>query len=377
MRDVLAAEPVNTERQLEVDIGKASMVLMLPFIHCIIECCTDAQFDYGIPFLFDTIIGGAFSAPMYLFCMGICMVYSRNATTAERVSRGIRLIGIFYLAQTFRYLIPYLIGYGITGDREQFIDPLIYRWLGNDVLLFAGMAIIVIALFIHWGLSDRMMIEISAVLLLATNLIGDVDTGSRFGNIFLGYFIGTTDTDEMVVSDFPLLTWLIVPVCGYAFGKVLVRVRDKDRFYGRLIIPMLAIPAIWYPIGNHFELGVFDYGQNAYYHMMAWDCVCYLCLTVGMLSLWHFVSKLLGKGLKAFLTETSRNITSIYCIHWVFVICITNVILYIVNGTQILPVPYVMLIALGIDIAAWIIAHYWSVYKNGRETRSAEHTTAA
>ena len=68
-RELFADKPVNTGRQIEVDIGKATMVLMLPFIHCIIECSTDAQFDYGVSFLFDTIIGGPFSAPMYLFAM--------------------------------------------------------------------------------------------------------------------------------------------------------------------------------------------------------------------------------------------------------------------------------------------------------------------
>ena len=367
-RDILADTPVNTGRQIEVDIAKATMLLMLPFIHCIIECSTDAQFDYGLSFLFDTVIGGPFSAPMYLFAMGIGMVYSHRVNTIDRVKRGLMLIGIFYIAQTFRYLIPYLIGYGITGDREQFIDPLIYRWLGCDVLLFAGMAIIVIALFIHLGFSERMMIEISVCLLLITNLIGDIDTGSGAGNIFLGYFIGTTDAEEMVISDYPLLTWLIIPVCGYAFGKVLIRVKNKDRFYGILTIPMLVIPALCYPILNYYEMGVFDYGENAYYHMMAWDCVWYLCLNVGMLGLWHFLSKNMGEGFRAFFSETSRNITSFYCIHWVFVICITNVILYIINGTQVFPIPYVLLIALGIDIVTWFIAHYWAIWKKSRAT---------
>ena len=362
-RELFADKPVNTGRQIEVDIGKATMVLMLPFIHCIIECSTDAQFDYGVSFLFDTIIGGPFSAPMYLFAMGIGMVYSRKVITSDRVKRGLKLIGVFYIAQTFRYLIPYLIGYGISGDREQFIDPLVFKWLGCDVLLFAGLASIVIAMFIHWGFSTGMMIEVAVSTLLITNLVGDIDTGSNAGNIFLGYFIGTTDSEEMVISDYPLLTWLIVPVCGYAFGKMLIRLKNKDRFYGIVTIPLLTIPVMWYWIGNYYELGVYDYGQNAYYHMMAWDCVWYLCLTVGMLGVWHFLSKIMGDGLKAFFTETSRNITSFYCIHWVFVICITNVILYIVNGTQIFPIPYVMLIALGIDIVTWFIAHYWNKWK--------------
>ena len=38
---LLADTPVNNGRQLDVDIAKAQMVLMLPFIHCIIECTTD------------------------------------------------------------------------------------------------------------------------------------------------------------------------------------------------------------------------------------------------------------------------------------------------------------------------------------------------
>ena len=371
MREDLADEPLNTGRQLEVDIGKATMVLMLPFIHCVIECSTEAQFDYGLSYLFDTIIGGPFSAPMYLFAMGIGIVYSRRNEFRSRVKHGLTLIGIFYLSNTVRFLIPYLIGYGITGDREQFIEPLIFKWLGADVLLFAGMAYIVMALFIHLELPVRMMIEISAALLLLTNLIGEVDTGSDICNIFLGYFIWVNDADDMVISDFPLLTWLIIPVCGYAFGRVLIRVKDKDRFYRKFTLPMLLIPAIWYFPGNYYELGLYDYGENAYYHMMAWDCLQYLCLTVGMLGLWHFVSKIMGEGLMKFMTETSRNITSFYCIHWVFVIWVTNVILYMINGTQVFPIPYAMLIALGICIVTWIMAHYWSVYKRAGSKRSA------
>ena len=36
VKGMLADKPVNTGRQLDVDIAKAEMVLMLPFIHCII-----------------------------------------------------------------------------------------------------------------------------------------------------------------------------------------------------------------------------------------------------------------------------------------------------------------------------------------------------
>ena len=363
VKGLLADKPVNTGRQLDVDIAKAEMVLMLPFIHCIIECTNDEGLCSGIPYLFDTIIGGPFSAPMYLFAMGIGFVYSRKVTLQQQLKRGLTLIGIFYLNNTCRFLIPYLIGYEISGDAEHFIEPLFYRWLGNDVLLFAGLATIMVGIFRHLKLSDKAMLGIATAMTVAASLIGDVDTHSMFGNIFLGYIVGTDDATGMVISDFPLLTWLIIPVAGFVFGKVLIRVKKKGAFYRHICFPAIIIPLIYFPIGIHFGWGMFGEGQNCYYHMMIWDVFVCICLDIGMLGALHITSLIMGTGAKAFFTEVSANITSIYCIHWVFVRTITNVILYIKNGTQELPLWETMLLALAILIVTLILAHYYKILK--------------
>ena len=363
VKGMLADKPVNTGRQLDVDIAKAEMVLMLPFIHCIIECTSEEGLCSGIPYLFDTIIGGPFSGPMYLFAMGIALVYSRKVTPGLQLKRGLILLGIFYLSNTCRFLIPYMIGYKISGDREQFIDPLFYRWLGNDVLLFASLAIITIAVFRYLGLSDKAMLGIAAAMTVASSLIGDVDTHSMFGNIFLGYFIGTDDATGLVISDFPLMTWLIIPVSGMVFGRVLIRVKNKREFYRTVSWIPLIIALAYFPVGIHFGWGMFGEGQNCYYHMKIWDvCIC-LCLDVGMLGVWYALSRRLPTGAKAFFSEVSANITAIYCIHWVFVRTITNVIIYIINGTQLLPLWETMLLSLAILIVSLIMAHYYKSVK--------------
>ena len=361
MRELLADEPVNKGRQLDIDIAKAEMVLLLPFIHCIIECTSDEGLCSGIPYLFDTIIGGPFSAPMYLFAMGMCLVYSHRQTPELWFKRGIRLIGVFYLSNTCRFLIPYLIGYKISGDREHFLEPLFYRWLGNDVLLFAGLALIAVAVFSYFKLSYKAMLGIAAVMTISATLIGDVDTGSMFGNISLGYIVGTDDATGYVISDFPLLTWLIFPIAGYLFGKVHIRIKDKGAFYRIVSPPALLVPLIYFPIGIHFGWGMFGEGQNCYYHMMIWDVAVCLCLDLGMLGVWHLLSHYMSNRGKGFLHEVSCNITAIYCIHWVFVRTITNVIIYRKNGTQILPLWETMLLSLAILVVTLIIAHY---YKN-------------
>ena len=140
-----------------MDIARAIPILCLPIIHCIIECCTDEMLESGIPYLFDTVIGGPFSAPMYLFAMGVSIDYSRRKTPKKIALKGLDVLLMSFVLNIFRFLIPYLVGYAMSGDREQFIEPLVYKVLGNDVLLFAGLALLVIALFVKWELSCRKM----------------------------------------------------------------------------------------------------------------------------------------------------------------------------------------------------------------------------
>jgi hypothetical protein len=90
--EVFTVEGSNTGRQTELDIGKALPILCLPFVHCVIECCTEEQLLSGLPFAFDSIIGGPFSAPMFLFCMGATVHYSKTGSPREMAARGLRLL---------------------------------------------------------------------------------------------------------------------------------------------------------------------------------------------------------------------------------------------------------------------------------------------
>ena len=362
-RGLFADTPVNTGRQNELDLGKAFPILCLPFVHSYIECTTDAGLTHGIPYLFDSVIGGPFSAPIWMFAMGVGMVYTSKRTLKGFARRGVMLIGIFYLLNICRFLTPYLTGYWISGDREQFIEPLIYRVLGNDILCFAGLAFLAITLMRWLKIPKWGMFGIALAMSVIGTAIGTVDVHNPLGNIFLGYIIGTEDATGLVISDFPILSWLIAPVCGYVFGDYLIRTKDKKKLYARVSIIPGVIAAVYLIVGIRNEWGMFGEGQNCYYHMMIWDiCVC-LCLNIGMLGIWHQLSKVLGTRAKSFLSEVSTGITSIYCIHWVFVRTITNVILYIKNGTQVLPVWQTLLLSFAILIVSLVISHYYRIWK--------------
>lgn len=350
---------INCGRQKELDLAKCGAILCLALIHCVIECTPEEQLVSGIPYLFDTVIGGPLSATVFMFAMGVGAVYQDSQSTRDGVLRGLRIMLISYMLNICRFLIPYLIGYGITGDTEKYIDPLLYKVLCNDILLFAGMALVLIVLFRKIKLKDWQMAAIAFAASAAGTMLNGVDVNNALGNIFLGYLIGTEDAAGMVMSYFPLLNWLVFPVSGYIFGKRLLRLKDKNLFYGILSVICVPVATIYYAVGIVYERGMFGEGQNCYYHLQFSDAVGAILSTLGVLGLCHFLIRHLPERVSSLSQKISRNITSIYCIHWVLVVYITNLGLYIWRGTQVLPVWQTLLLGAAIEIAAIYIAAIW------------------
>ena len=357
---IFSTEVVNRERQNELDFAKAMMLFFLALIHCTIACTPEPQLAHGIPYLFDTIIGGPFSAPMYMFAMGIGMAYTSHNSPYDFFRRGIKIEIFGYILNICRFLIPSLVGYWITNDYSQYISPLLYRFFGNDIMQFAGLAMLVVALFIKLRMPDWLMLLICLGMSLAGTYWNGTDVGNPLGNIFLGYIIGTEDAAGQVLSDFPLMNWLIIPVSGYIFGKKLLYVKNRAGFYRTFSSIGLLIVIVYFPIGIVNGFGMFGEGENCYYHLITLDAIACLALTIGMLGIYFALVKYLPEKIMACVGEISRNINVIYCVHWVIISISVNVILYIMRGTQTLPVPLTLVLGTGISVISIVIAHFWS-----------------
>lgn len=355
-----SVESMRKERRPELDLAKAVLIFLLAFVHCTIECTTEENLASGIPYLFDTVIGGPLGAPMFMFAMGIGMVYTKNNSAQDYVIRGLRLESAGFLLNICRYTIPYFIGYAITSDYDKYMDGILYRTFCNDILQFAGMAMLLIALLQWLKVSDIVMFIISFGMSLAGMLFNGMDVGNLPGNLFLGYFIGIEDAAGKVCSDFPLFNWFMAPVFGYLFGKYLIRVKDKKKVYLMLSPICIVITIIYFAVGIKNSLGMFGEGQNCYYHILTNDILASMIAAIGILGIYNCVVRWIPKGWMYWIEDTSRNITVIYCIHWVMVVLITNVLLYAVRGTQELPLPYMLLLSFGISMAAIVISHFWA-----------------
>lgn len=366
IRDLISDSPVNTGRQYEFDLARAIPVFFLPFVHTVIECTPVDRIYEPIPFFFNIIIGQPLGAPMFLFAMGACINFSRKSSPLDHMKRGLFLFIAGFLMNMWRFLLPYIIGYGITQDADKFITPLPFRVFGNDVLQFAGLFFLLFGFLQYIKLKDRWIFVIAALMSVAGSFIRHFDTGNNALNIALGHFIGTEDAAGLyVMSDFPLLNWFMVPLCGYLFGKVLLRIKDKGSFY-KIIFPIpLIASVIFFVIEYQFGFGQMASGEtllfseNCYYHALWYDAIGYVAFAIGILGAYYFLMKIVPGFLKRFIVSLSRNITRIYVIHWFLVVMFTNVVLYSIRGTQDLPIVPTLLLSLLIFLITYPAALLW------------------
>ena len=78
IKQLVGDKPVNVGRQHEIDLARAVPVFFLPFVHTFIECTPIDRLYDPIPFFFNIVIGQPFGAPMFLFAMGACILYSHR-----------------------------------------------------------------------------------------------------------------------------------------------------------------------------------------------------------------------------------------------------------------------------------------------------------
>ena len=358
-KDWISKDKINTGRQQELDLARAIPVMSLPFVHCVIECCSADTINQPIPFLFNVIIGAPLGAPIFMFCMGISLVYSKHSDAKEIMRRGLILFIAGFILNMMRFGIPYLIGYMITGEADRFLAPILYKIFGNDILQFAGLALLLFGFLKKQKLQDHVIVIIAVIMSLIGWCFRHMNFGIPVVNVILGHIIGTEEPNGFVLSDFPVMNWFLVPVAGYIFGTILIRLQDKKKFYLPFIPILAVIYWVYFAIETRLHFGKMAGGatlveeENAYYHAEFFDIISYIVCAIGMLGVYYLITSHCPEKLNKFFQSVSRNITRIYVIHWFFVVMSTNVILYKVNGTQELPVYQIMILALIIFLISY------------------------
>ncbi|MBR5111982.1 MAG: acyltransferase family protein [Clostridia bacterium] len=360
-------EPCNTGRQFELDWFRFVLIYRLAIVHVFVDATPPANLDVlGIPYYFDSVVGGVIGATRFMIVMGIGLSYTRHSAPKEVFRRGIKIGIIGIILNVFRYLIPSLIGYSITGDADKYITELPYLFFGNDILQFASLAMILMSLLLYLKLNPPKIMGISLVMSVIGTLFRSVDLHNNVLNVIAGHVIGieTVSGDPYIYSDFPLMIWFVFYAFGYLFGYYYQRLRDKEKFY-RTVSPVCLVISvafcIWEIIGG-FGMMMGE-GANVFYHMHTGEAIICIMACIGTMMIFWYVSKIIPQKLRKPIERVSRNVNTVYCIHWVLVWWVVDLLLYCVKGNCWLkPLP-AYLLGLALSIASMLLAEVWNKFK--------------
>ena len=306
---IIAERAVNTERQPELDLVKAVIIILFPLIFIPMWL---AETDTSVYFITNQVLDGIFASPALVFLMGISIAYYRKKTFEDLVGRSIRLFAAGLILNLLKIIIPFIAAYFITHDYESYIEPLKYLALSNDLLTFASMSIFAMAVLIRLEVSNIYMLFSSIAISILGGLFIGVDTQIPLINAVLGYLVGVEDYNGYIISSFPFCNWFFVVVVGYLFGKTLLRVNNKKLFYKVNTIPHLLIGSAFIVLCLVFGIGPLRENWYSFVHVRFSDAFFEICFVIGLIGTAFFVDGCLPEKIRAVIKRVSSSITWIY-----------------------------------------------------------------
>ncbi|MFF2093751.1 heparan-alpha-glucosaminide N-acetyltransferase domain-containing protein [Paenibacillus sp. NPDC058174] len=306
----------NNNRQYELDAARGLAVIFMVFVHVLIQFGTsDAQFEslYGKAV---QALGGIPAAPVFMFLLGVGVIYSRRNTPARLVKRGLLLITAGYMLNLFRSVLPAWVNMKLGFEPYERISTLFYdNFFYIDILQFAGLTMLYFALSSHLKFSCKahifVLLAFMSINLLLSPYISYIE--NMGSSPVLALLFGNS------MSFFPFFTWIAYPIGGYLFGKQLIQSEHKVHFYQTLfkVSFLLLIGYVMLIITFDFPTGYES--DDRYYHHTLIVNLFYLAFILFWISCIYFLTlKLTGK-LKTFLKSASALTTEIYFIHFLLI----------------------------------------------------------
>ena len=325
IQNLFSDKKVNTGRQVELDIAKGLAIVFMIFVHVIIILeyfNTDLSSTYL--FVFDNVLGRPYAAVIFMFCMGVGIVYSRHSQWNTMIKRGVKLYLLGILVNFFEFVLPYYLVLFlalVSLPFEGYAEALLFV---VDILAFAGITFVLMGILKKFNFSNKKLIIVAVVLSLIGTFLRFTDFGDPAVNLVAGNLIGTDFTA------FPLFNWFIIPIAGYIWGQYFIRVKDKREFFKFWPI-LLIVSALYFFISSKLWGGVFSDDIVFYYYLNTLDAIFCIINAHAVIGLCYWLIKFLPDSIIKIFTILSTNINNIYIAQWFFIPITIIVIIYFVK----------------------------------------------
>ena len=258
-------------------------------------------------------IGGPPAAPAFMMLMGIFFVYSNKGSLRKSVFRGLNILLAAVALNLVRGIIPYFMLTELQGASPVVLGAYFrmeYLIFEVDILTFAGVAYIIMALFYRIAKKPVFWLAAAVLIAIGSPLLWQIEITNKPLQYITNVFWG-----EEYLSTFPLFPWLAFPLVGMAIGRLLKQSSDINKTINKLGLASVFLLAS----GVLLMLINFDYFYNAYGEMGLGAIIA----IIGFVMFWQWLINKLYKAVKTkvktgILHFLSRNVLEVYFIHWVF-----------------------------------------------------------
>ncbi|MBQ9060163.1 MAG: acyltransferase family protein [Firmicutes bacterium] len=313
---------INTGRQNEFDWAKSFTILVMVVVHTyeMMGAYDPEATPLTGPFrIILEFLAGPTGAPLFMFSMGIGLIYSRNTLPRKMFIRGGKLMRNGYLLSFFKGTLPLLILTYVMGVSHNYSIP--ENFFGVSILQFAGMAFFTIALMKIGRFPLPLMLAVSIATSIAGTWLAQASVPE-----WPGYFLGLLFVTNDSVS-FPLMTWLFYPVAGMIFASVLQHVTDKGRFYRWCFLigaGGAALTCIVYKLAGLNIMTYFQLYERTFYHQTILHYIFTTFVILLAMAVYYLCSELVkAKAVTTVVSFLGRNLDVIYIVQWIVVCYVT------------------------------------------------------
>ena len=355
MERLFSDQKINSGRQVELDLAKCLAIVFMIFLHCMY---VTYGFSNEISIVFQRgigqLLGGPFAAPVFMFTMGVGMIYSKNQDPAAMIKRGVKLMLLGLVVNIGEFFLPHFLAGKLLGEWDIFPIAGGLLLFCIDILAFAGMSFILVGILKKLNLSAKGIVIVAIILSVAGSFLRFHDFGSNVPNLIAGYFIGSAGG----FTAFPLFNWFIFPATGILFGEYYMRCNNKKKLL--CLWPLGIAISVIYFVTSWFRSNGFLSEIHYYYFMTTLDAIfCLMCI-YGVIGFCLLISGFMPEGAVNFISKTSGNLNAIYIIQW-FLIPVTYIFIVFFNRDIVFGNLSLIIIALLEIVAATAIA---AGYKN-------------
>ncbi|MEL7304564.1 MAG: heparan-alpha-glucosaminide N-acetyltransferase domain-containing protein [Myxococcota bacterium] len=307
----------KSKRIEAIDQARGVSVVLMVLVHTLWIHGTEAT---QIGWFGDVVHFVGRGTPMFLLAMGFSFILSRRQTMMASIGRGIALLGIAYLMNTLKFIVPikvfgnmpetFIEAYGWHSPLDS--GQLLYLIGTGDILQLAGLALIAM------GLAKRFLPNAysMAALAAATVILTPFVRGYRPGIVGLDYICDLFWGQEWNVY-FPVFPWVSIIFFGMSLGMMYRETNDPGPVFRR----MLPLGGILFVVGGVLCLFDYEFHVGDFFHLGPGGAVHLMGISAILFWFAHKISPWLAASrIGPLFKLASRWVTSLYVWHWV-VIC--------------------------------------------------------